>query len=100
MITSPASPRTEAPGTNLMLETVLTPSSRKRRMQTFRSEPVIRILTPPSQPRRPKIGLVLSGGLARGIAHIGVLQVFADAGIEVARVAATSAGALMGLMYC
>lgn len=100
MITSPTTTRTESRSANLMLDTVLTPQSRKRQMRAISSEPVIRILTPPPQPRKTKIGLVLSGGLARGIAHIGVLQVFADAGIEVDRVAATSAGALMGLMYC
>ncbi|MDT7687653.1 MAG: hypothetical protein QOJ70_168 [Acidobacteriota bacterium] len=42
------------------------------------------------------MGLALSGGAARGIAHVGVLKVFAEQGIEVDCVAGTSAGALVG----
>lgn len=45
---------------------------------------------------RPRIGLALSGGAARGIAHVGVLQVLAESGIPVDCVAGTSAGALVG----
>jgi len=40
--------------------------------------------------------LALSGGAARGIAHVGVLKVFAEAGIRVDCVAGTSAGAIVG----
>jgi NTE family protein len=46
--------------------------------------------------RRPRLGLALSGGAARGIAHVGVLKVFAEEGIGVDCVAGTSAGALVG----
>jgi NTE family protein len=46
--------------------------------------------------RRPRLGLALSGGAARGIAHVGVLKVFAEQGIRVDCVAGTSAGALVG----
>jgi NTE family protein len=46
--------------------------------------------------RRPRLGLALSGGAARGLAHVGVLKVFAEHGIRVERVAGTSAGALVG----
>ncbi|MDT7779506.1 MAG: hypothetical protein QOC99_2018, partial [Acidobacteriota bacterium] len=46
--------------------------------------------------KRPRLGLALSGGAARGIAHIGVLKVFAEHGIQVDCVAGTSAGALVG----
>ncbi len=42
------------------------------------------------------IGLVLSGGGARGLAHIGVLSALEDAGIEVDRLGGTSMGALIG----
>lgn len=42
------------------------------------------------------MGLALSGGAARGIAHVGVLKVFAEAGIRVDCVAGTSAGAIVG----
>jgi NTE family protein len=46
--------------------------------------------------RRPRVGLALSGGAARGAAHVGVLKVLAAHGVEVSCVAGTSAGALVG----
>ena len=46
--------------------------------------------------RRPRLGLALSGGAARGIAHVGVLKVLAEHGVRVDCVAGTSAGALVG----
>ncbi|MGH9702144.1 MAG: patatin-like phospholipase family protein, partial [Candidatus Acidiferrales bacterium] len=49
---------------------------------------------------RPRIGLALGGGFARGIAHIGVLRVLQDEGIPVDLVAGTSVGALIGAAYC
>ena len=49
--------------------------------------------------KRPKIALVLSGGGARGIAHIGVLQWFEENRIPVDYVAGTSMGGLVGGMY-
>ncbi|MBN2288740.1 MAG: patatin-like phospholipase family protein [Candidatus Glassbacteria bacterium] len=52
-----------------------------------------------SFPRRPKIGLVLSGGGARGLAHIGVLKVLEEAGIEVDYIAGTSMGGIIGGLY-
>jgi NTE family protein len=45
------------------------------------------------------ICLVLGGGGARGIAHVGVLKVLADAGITINRIIGTSAGAMMGGLY-
>jgi len=49
---------------------------------------------------RPKIGLALAGGFARGIAHIGVLRVFREAGIPIDCVAGTSVGALIATGFC
>jgi len=46
------------------------------------------------------IGLVLSGGGARGFAHLGVLQALNEAGIFPDVLSGTSAGALAGVMYC
>lgn len=46
-----------------------------------------------------KTGLVLSGGGARGFAHLGVLKALNDAGIYPDVIAGTSAGALVGVMY-
>jgi len=46
-----------------------------------------------------KIGISLSGGGAKGIAHVGVLQALIDHGIEVDIIAGTSAGAIVGALY-
>ncbi|HJR09068.1 MAG TPA: patatin-like phospholipase family protein [Pyrinomonadaceae bacterium] len=48
------------------------------------------------QPKRLRVGLALSGGAARGAAHVGVLKVLVEAGIKIDAVAGTSAGALVG----
>lgn len=48
---------------------------------------------------RPKIGLVLSGGAAKGLAHIGVLKVLEEAGIPIDMVAGTSMGSIVGGLY-
>lgn len=48
---------------------------------------------------RPKIGLVLSGGGAKGFAHIGALKVIDSLGIKVDYVAGTSMGAIVGSLY-
>ena len=49
---------------------------------------------------RPRVGLALAGGFARGIAHIGVLRALTKAGIPIDCVAGTSVGALIGACYC
>jgi NTE family protein len=49
---------------------------------------------------RPRVGLALAGGFARGIAHIGVLRVLREAGIPIDCVAGTSVGALIGTAFC
>ena len=46
-----------------------------------------------------KVGLVLSGGGMRGIAHIGVIKAMNDLGIEAEIITGTSMGALVGAMY-
>jgi NTE family protein len=46
-----------------------------------------------------KIGLALGGGIARGLAHIGVLKVFDEHGIKADVVAGTSMGAVIGAAY-
>lgn len=47
-----------------------------------------------------KIGLALGGGAARGLAHIGVIKAFEEAGISFDFVAGTSVGSLIGAFYC
>lgn len=54
--------------------------------------------TTDKEPLMP-LGLALSGGGMRGIAHIGLLQALEDHGIEADIIAGTSAGALVGSMY-
>ena len=50
-------------------------------------------------PHRPRIGLALSGGGARGTAHIGVLEALEDMNIPVDYIAGTSMGAVVGGFY-
>jgi NTE family protein len=49
--------------------------------------------------RKKKVGLALSGGAARGFAHIGVLDVLQKEGIPIDIIAGTSAGAIIGAVY-
>lgn len=48
---------------------------------------------------RPKVGLVLSGGAARGLAHIGVLKALEEQGVKIDAIAGTSMGAVIGGLY-
>jgi NTE family protein len=48
---------------------------------------------------RPRIGLALSGGAARGIAHVGVLRALEENDIPIDAIAGASAGALIGGCY-
>ena len=48
---------------------------------------------------KPKIGVVLSGGGAKGLAHIGALKVLEEAGIEISYIGGTSMGAIIGGLY-
>ncbi len=53
----------------------------------------------PKAQDRPKIGLVLSGGGARGLAHIGVLKVLEEAGIVPDYITGTSMGSIIAGLY-
>ena len=48
---------------------------------------------------RPKVGLVLAGGGAKGAAHIGVIKVIEEVGIPIDYVAGTSMGSIIGGLY-
>lgn len=48
---------------------------------------------------QPKVGLVLSGGGAKGIAHIGILKELENAGVQVDYIGGTSMGAIVGGLY-
>ncbi|MGF1671224.1 MAG: patatin-like phospholipase family protein [Balneolaceae bacterium] len=53
----------------------------------------------PDIPDNPKVGLVLSGGGAKGIAHIGVLKVLEEAGVRIDYITGTSMGSVIGGLY-
>ncbi|UNG20508.1 patatin-like phospholipase family protein [Stutzerimonas zhaodongensis] len=48
---------------------------------------------------QPRTGLVLSGGAARGLAHIGVLKALEEQGVQIDAIAGTSMGAVIGGLY-
>jgi NTE family protein len=50
--------------------------------------------------RRKRVGIALSGGAARGISHIGVLEVLRDLGVEASAIAGTSMGSIVGSLLC
>ncbi len=52
-----------------------------------------------AEPPQPRLALVLSGGGARGIAHVGVLRALEEAGLPVDAIAGTSMGAAVGALY-
>lgn len=52
-----------------------------------------------SQEQRKKVGVVLSGGGAKGVAHIRVLKVIEEAGIPIDYIVGTSMGAIVGGLY-
>ena len=54
---------------------------------------------PLHQEKRKKVGVVLSGGGAKGMAHIGALKVIEDAGIPIDYIVGTSIGAIIGGLY-
>lgn len=52
-----------------------------------------------AQSDRPRVAVVLSGGGAKGVAHIGALKVIEEAGIPVDIICGTSMGSLIGALY-
>jgi NTE family protein len=52
-----------------------------------------------SSGERPKIGLVLAGGGAKGAAHVGVIKVLEELGVPIDYIAGTSMGAIVGGLY-
>lgn len=52
-----------------------------------------------SSPVRPKIGVTLSGGGAKGLAHIGILKAIDSAGLKVDYITGTSMGSIVGGLY-
>ncbi|MEQ6291179.1 patatin-like phospholipase family protein [Vogesella sp. GCM10023246] len=54
---------------------------------------------PKLPPRQPRIALALGGGAAKGFAHVGVIRVLEQAGIQPQIIAGTSAGSIVGAIY-
>lgn len=59
----------------------------------------IPVLAQPATKDDVKVGLVLSGGGAKGFAHIGVLKAIEEAGVRIDYIAGTSMGAIIGALY-
>ena len=55
--------------------------------------------SPQSPGPRPKIGLTLSGGGAKGLAHIGILKAIDSAGLKIDYITGTSMGSIIGALY-
>ena len=53
----------------------------------------------PAMAQRPKVGLVLGGGGAKGAAEVGVLKVLEEAGVQVDYIVGTSIGSIVGGLY-
>lgn len=69
------------------------------RLFPFRSRPETRVDVPPGPATPPKTGLALSSGAARGLAHVGVIQVLEENGIAIDAVAGASMGAYVGALW-
>ncbi len=52
-----------------------------------------------SEDRAPRVGVALSGGVAKVLAHLGILQALTEASIPIDAIAATSGGAIVGAFY-
>jgi NTE family protein len=78
--------------TSGFISTLVTPEYCTVRLNKFSPIPIVKI-------KKPKIALVLSGGGARGISHIGVLKVLEKYNIPIDIIYGTSIGAIIGGLY-
>jgi NTE family protein len=74
----------------------LQPKMKLQRLFTFL---IAVFITSSAMAARPKIGLVLGGGGAKGAAEVGVLKVIEQAGIPIDYIAGSSVGAIVGGLY-
>ena len=68
-------------------------------MKRFLTLSLLLFLLVPAFAQRPKVGVVLSGGGAKGAAHVGVLKVLEEYNIPVDYIVGTSMGAIVGGLY-
>ena len=82
-------------------QTPVPPAATPRRIEVQVEAPdmVFRFTPRVVIPGMPRVALALSGGGARGLAHIGVLQRFEEVGYPLDSLTGTSAGALVGALY-
>jgi NTE family protein len=71
----------------------------KTQQSSADSPTVTAVGEPPVAPKVLHLGLALGGGAARGFAHVGVIQVLEEAGIQPDLVVGTSAGSLVAALY-
>lgn len=71
----------------------------KRLHRTIFLAILLALVAMPGSAQRPKVGVVLSGGGAKGVTHIGVLKVLEEAGIPIDYISGTSMGAIIGGLY-
>ncbi len=81
----------------LSLSTTLSAAARTTGIAADTVSPPTATAVPPGH--RPKVALVLGGGGAKGMAHVGVLKVIERAGIPVDMICGTSIGSLVGGLY-
>ena len=60
---------------------------------------LLALLASPADARRKRVGVVLSGGGAKGVAHIGAVRVLEEAGIPIDCIVGTSMGSIIGGLY-
>ena len=61
--------------------------------------PLLAVASQPEQGQHQSVGLVLSGGGAKGIAHIGAIKALEENNIPIDYVTGTSMGAIVGALY-
>lgn len=67
---------------------------------SYAQEPSPQVVVPDSTAQKDvKVGLVLSGGGAKGLAHIGVLKVLEETGVRIDYIGGSSMGAIIGSLY-
>jgi NTE family protein len=71
----------------------------RRTLLVYTAASLVMVFAQPPQPRPAKIGLVLSGGGALGLAHIGVLKVLERENIPISFISANSMGSIIGGLY-
>lgn len=85
---------------SVTIQAANSPATRRIQLK-FEKKPRYNLVNLPYRfPRKIKVGLVLSGGGARGFAHIGVLKAFVEQNIPIDLIVGSSMGSVVGGFYC